>query len=401
VYWGLNAVKNAFDRRFMERLVEWGPRLLEFSYYFKGYAYIQQPYFYSNIEIVNRQNQNVAKNLLFLYEGTYYPVLLSESPQNNATVFDYVYEHPLICILSNGVQITIAQNNLINLYVENSPTNFVILRDYNVSFQKEGIINLANTEFNTIEEIPNTQPKNRLKNLCVELANSRKVKDIVPILSQDNAMSLEENGELLRHNSGYAIFYGTLKGFNRSLTRIGNSFDVDTITPKMGWSVISWRHRSNSQPTWCNVYAADLSYKVFGLVDGDSPVPYGQWGFSADRIGKLFSANSVSYKRIPDKTRVWENFINLGFPVYFVGGGHIETGWPDEGIPSVFGLGNKRWPNEPTKLDRSLIESLDHPNYTIGAGSLVGFKNYKGYNWLKSGGTNAFLYLGYLKNVYD
>jgi len=408
VYWGLNAVKNAFDRRFMERLVEWGPRLLEFSYYFKGYAYIKppNPYYYSEYETTSRTG-SINHPLSYYHDGNYYPVYFQGKPTQRALVFDHIIGHPLTTSLGSNNNLSISSTNSQNLYTNPSEQSYTLLSSINLNFQKENILNFEGTPYSNLDILPN----GNLKSYAESLINSKKVWriDTVEVLESGKKryyMQEVEYDELINISSNYLLFSGEFKGFGRSLSKIGTSVQVDSISPRMGWSVRYWRRFDYAQPTWCNVYAADLSYKVFGLVDGDSPVPYGQSGIGADSLLKVFSTNPTNYKQLSsaDKSNSWVNYINKGFPVYFVGHGHIESGWPDNIQPEIFGIGNKRWPNELINSNR-LINQNDM-SFSIGAGSSVGFKNFLGYSFLsnlngKFPNTKFFLYLGYLKKEYN
>ncbi len=175
---------------------------------------------------------------------------------------------------------------------------------------------------------------------------------------------------------------------------------ADQINEWQGLSMYS--HFRMAQPTWCNVFARELSHKVFG-----------HSAFSAGTCGDVlkndFQSKQDLYVELKgdskNKEVIW-GLINKGFPLYFIDDGHIETGFPDKYAYTSFRF---RFENDDryssglslSKYEQSdLIIGVDQDKFiVVGSGSSVGFKNdWKNYEWLE--GARKFVYLGYLKNRY-
>lgn len=405
VYWGLNAVKNAFDRRFMERLVEWGPRLLEFSYYYKGYSYITHPYYYFEYETTSRTG-SISHPLSYYHEGNYYPVYFQGKPTQRALVFDHIIGHPLTTSLGSNNNLSISSTNSQNLYTNPSEQSYTLLSSINLNFQKENILNFEGTPYSNYDALPN----GGLKTLAQYLVNSQRINTIEPNPSNQNRMHINE-GDIIRSNGSYRIYAGSINGFERNLSKIGTPVKVDSISPKMGWSVNWWNGFSFSQPTWCNVFAMDLSYKVFGLVDGDSPVPYGDGNNNANKLNEIFKGKEIDFinitsLRVEYHQNIWGQFINKGFPVYFSSlgllnsdgsrrSGHIETAFPSNIS------GNKSNKTYFNSLPGSNVLKPSSEHLSIGAGTYTGFKSYNEFSFLNTPSSDIFVYLGYLRKVYD
>ena len=102
---------------------------------------------------------------MYLYQGIYYSIFLTEKPDQQATIFDYLYNHPMYSIVSNETHIPISEQNFSSIYVQVTTTNIVSLSEYDYNFQKEQIINLSFTQYNTIEGIPSS--RQNLKDFCL------------------------------------------------------------------------------------------------------------------------------------------------------------------------------------------------------------------------------------------
>jgi hypothetical protein len=396
VYWGLNAVKNAFDRRFMENLVTIAPTMLEFKYYYKGYAYSGHHYYYAEYEDYSRHGQNIAKELFFLHEGVYYPVYLDEVLDRRAVVFDKFFEHPIYASLGNGNIILISETNLNSLYVQ-SQAGYTPFSEFNITFNRQDMLHFAGASFHSFSELP----AGELKNYVTSLINSRKVKEVKP--NSSDFMNDVETEELLYVNKRYAIHTGTTRQTVRS--QLGTPQEATPITPKIGWSIsLRWREVFHfAQPTWCNMFASDLSNLIYGKVGSDYPVPYGNSGKLASEIYDHFVAgvDYIEFSRNLDYGQggisnfIWTNYVNKGLPVYFSSRGnpgHIETAFPSGYINN--GTNRKYFDDE--NCGSTLVNAGS--NYlVVGAGGRVGFKSYERYAWLRNDATKIFLYLGYLK----
>jgi hypothetical protein len=71
VYKGINAVKNAFDRRFMKRMIEDAPERLKCRYYYKGYAFISTNSYYFKSDAQERKS-DMQEYVTYLIQGKYY-----------------------------------------------------------------------------------------------------------------------------------------------------------------------------------------------------------------------------------------------------------------------------------------------------------------------------------------
>lgn len=392
IYWGLNAVKNAFDRSYKDKLVTIAPAMLEFKYYYKGHAYSGHDYFFAEYEDFDRQGQNVTKELYFHHENNYYSVYLDDMPDRRAVAFDKFFEHPLHASLGNGNIILISDANSNSLHVHNQ-TGYTPYYDFDIAFNRQDILHFAGTN-HSYTELPNGE----LNDYVSGLINARKVREIVP--NNSDYMHEVETEEPLHVNKRYTIYTGTTRQTVRA--QLGTPQDATPVTPKMGWSISPlWRNEFRfAQPTWCNVYASDLSNLIYGMMGPDYPVPYGK---RASQIYDHFVAD-VDYIEISRdnfnseeviRNFLWTNFVNKGYPVYFSSRGnpgHIETAFPSGYVTN----GANRIYFDDANCGNTLVNPGS--NYlVVGAGGRTGFKSHERNAWLRNDATKIFLYLGYLK----
>jgi hypothetical protein len=387
---GLNALKNAYDDQFKEKLVEMGPKMLDFKYYYKGYSYIPHPYYYFEYVEMNRNSELNNKLEYWNNPGQYFDLYLKDWPNRKANVFNVDFGQSLIYKQNDN---NIVLNDFKTVYVKTISEDGKgshLFEEYPIHFQMKDLFDLENSTYSSVSEIPENS---NLGKLCDNLKNSNSIVKL-KIKGSKNKRQKVKTNEPVNYKSKYALFNGNLTGVDRD--NLWKPQDISKVTNKRGWGVKFWRQSrfSKNQPPWCNVFASDLSNYIYGKVNGNYPVPYGSGGMTAKQIHSHFSSKNNSYINLGkedenyDEEKIWE-LIDAGYPVYFSTTKHIETGFPDESKNN----GNKTYFNENRRYDNNNPISN---NTTIGAGSNVGYATFSDYRFLKFR-ADIFLYLEYLK----
>lgn len=356
--------------------------MLEYKYYYKGYTYIGTSYCYFEVENVNR-NSVLNEKLLYLNQGKYKKVYLQEQKEKQANLFDYYFGHKLY-----------AENNInlatTNLYIGSSSNviSHTKLVDYTKEkFSIDELFDYSQLPYKSFDKIPSKG----IYKIIPKLSDSKfiyRYKDI-----SRGRLTIQKSDEIINSTIRYKLHYGKLKGVDRK--RLWVSQDVSEVTKKIGWSV-GWQHNEH-QPTWCNVFAIDLSRHMYGEHDGDSPVPYGGGNNNANALYEFFKKNPNDYVNlnkllIKKPVLIWD-YINKGYTVYFSGKaniGHIETGFPNIKVQH-YGIFNKKRFNG-SKKNSSLNTKSKY--LSIGAGGITGYKSYDQYSFLAK--STKYLYLKYL-----
>jgi hypothetical protein len=389
IYKGLNAVKNAYDRRFQQKLIGRSPVMLFCRYYYKGYTCISTDSYYFQNTTVNRPD-NLKQTVLYLHPGVYNNVYLQKWNSYRATVFDVLLGHDLSVAFENDV---LPPNNISieQLYI-NEGGVYNHLKSLNINFDTKDLFNYSATHYNSYEDAlaSNNFPyleelKNSKEILVIDLSGKKKV---APLMT-DNSMVP------VAHSTLYNLRHDKIEGANTSdLINGTDNPQADEITPEQVWGHPFW----TKLQTWCNVYAQYLSRYVYGVIDGDFLVPSKGGNMNANSLFDHFNG-SPHYKELPKNEEIWTKYINKGYPVYFSqkkdgGSGHIETGFPEILSGSKY---NKQKFSDVENRNRL----LGYDKFVIGAGSIVGFKSYDEYKWIRNTETKAFLALQYLANEYE
>jgi hypothetical protein len=385
---GLNALKNAYDDQFKEKLVEMGPKMLDFKYYYKGYSYIPHPYYYFEYVETSRTAELNNKLEYWNNPGQYFDLYLKDWPNRKANVFNADFGQSLIYKQNDN---DIVLNDFKTVYVKTISEDGKgshLFEEYPIHFQMKDLFDLENSTYSSVSEIPENS---NLGKLCDNLKNSNSIVKL-KIKGSKNKRQKVKTNEPVNYKSKYALFNGNLTGVDRD--NLWKPQDISKVTNKRGWGVKFWRQSrySKNQPPWCNVFASDLSNYIYGKVNGNYPVPYGSGNYNAEKIYNHFNSDK-NYEEIKNsESKIWK-FINAGYPVYFITKTHIETGFPDKSKNK----GNKKY------FHSSLKYNYNNPSSnfcTIGAGTYVGYKTYKEYYFLDSDDTKKVLYLEYLKKNY-
>jgi len=404
LYFGLNALKNAFDQQFKKKLEDMGPKMLSFKYYYKGYSYIPQYYCYFKYEETER-NESLNKELQYkLGSGlnmSYNDIYLKNWDSQKANVFNADIDQELIYFLNGSEQ---EISDIENIYVKTNEQGSQIFSEYNNHITKNDLFDFSNCTHSTIDNIPKTISTNKLRKISTELANSDSIIKLEWNEGKKKYRKIKENIPV-NSSSLYKVYNGPVYGVNRN--NLFNQQEVSKITSEIGWSL--WPNASYNQATWCNVYASDLSRYIYGEVDGDSPIPYGTQGYSANDLNDKLNSNKSAFIKLNhlephnDPANIWK-YINKGFPIYFSKKGDIipntnkrKSGHIETGISIQTALKNKIY-YESTGEDNNKID-FSSKKITIGAGTYTGFKTYLKFKFLLN--AEVFLYLGYLKKDYQ
>jgi hypothetical protein len=388
VYKGINAVKNAYDRRFQQKLIEHAPKMLMCRYYYKGYTSITTYSYYFRNATINR-NAEFRLPLVYLHQGVYHAVYLNNWNITRANAFDNLIGHALLSV-----------NNIIphaNLLYTQDGTIYKNISILNLNFEPKDLFDYTRTGHSTFESVAQQAEFNfveKLKNskniLTMDLSNKKQLTSV-----QQDGLTVP-----VSHNTLYKLTKDTIHGPTASnLYNAEDNAQADSISVAQLWGHPFW----SGYPTWCNVYAQYLSRHIYGQVNGDYLVPSQGGTMNANKLFDYFS-NSPHYivlDKISDNDikKIWE-YVNKGYPVYFSrknpnGSGHIETG-----VPPIFTVVYNKQGFFDEKNTTNLLKTGDN-KFLIGAGSTVGFKSYEGYSWSKKEETKAFIALGYLSKEYE
>lgn len=386
VYKGMNAVKNAYDRRFQQKLIEHAPKMLKCRYYYKGYTSITTYSYYFRNVTTNRHAE-LRLPIVYLHQGVYNAVHLKNWSETRANVFDNLIGHELLSINNTTPQADL-------LYTQDG-TVYRNLSISNLSFDTKDLFDYSRTGHSTFENVVR-QPEFGF----VETLKNSKTIMTMDLSNKKQLTAMQQNGLTIpiSHNTLYKLIKDTIHGPTASNLYNGeDNAQADSISAAQLWGHPFW----SGYPTWCNVYAQYLSRHIYGQVNGDYLVPSQGGTMNANRLFDYFNS-SPHYKSLnkDNPEEIWE-FINKGYPVYFskseVGkSGHIETGFPANIVVNI-------WNGKIFGQENSNVSILNATNnkLVIGAGGTVGFKSYDKYNWIKNDKTRAFLALQYLNNVYD
>jgi len=387
---GLNAVKNAFDRGFQDELIKFAPKMLLCRYYYKEYSCRFEDT-YSNYfqNTTTNRAAELQQSVVYLNQnGQYDDVYLNNWKTMRANVFDALLGHELradnITPLSDMLYVTENKDN----YKQFSTLNLIFDTKDLFDYSQTGLstFDKVQTEFKFVETL-----KNSKNVMTVDLDSSRHVK------------SQLENGNTIpvSVNTLYKLTKDVIHGPKEiNLINAEDNDNVNHISKEQIWGHQVW----TSYQTWCNVFAQYLSRHIYGMMNGDFLVPSKKGNMNANALFAYFSSSPDCFE-LPKDDKIWEKYINKGYPVYFSalgklngngtrGSGHIETGFPE--IPRVGGKYNKREFDNPQNTG-GLLGSKD---FVVGAGGTVGFKSYNEYPWLQKGDTKAFLALKYLEIEY-
>ena len=350
---GLNAVKNAFDRSFQQKMISNIPPLLPQKKYYKGYSYAGFNWF--NFEVVENQDK-LPYDLETLYqedENQNY-VLLSEEQSvkslldNQSTVFTLYNEEYLKVseteVSTKGESIYYEEANLL----DNSDIH--------------NIYGPAKTEI-----LSNIHTFKELK--CIQEPN-KKVKTLIYLFNDtENALSQQHKIKVITGE-------------------VGVEGEVDE------YNGLSWYGKTKfslNQPTWCNQFVRDLTKNTY--FKGEFILR----AVSAEYMNNDFNANPTKFENITktDKNIIWNSYINKGYLVFFSDKGHIEVGFPDN---KHYLNMRERHPDDIRYPNTSSNSQSEKKQLTIGAGTTVGYKLAD--TWATKNSVEKFLYLDYLNYEY-
>jgi hypothetical protein len=385
----LYAFAQCFNLNYANTIKEYGPKMVECRYYRKGYTcsfggltFVTKVTDKQRDEMLNTKLEyeiSKDKNGVLTYKDVYV------DENNLATIFDYLMDKKLYYPETPNPPKSIDLIEVKDLLKLRRIDTYNYLSELKIDFNKEDIFKFENdgsakvVDIVSYSTLGNKIPK--LKEFCdialcsstiVELTK-KKINNVdvfkpfptetntnyktqynfyirnVPATSISYLINGEDNPEaiFLEENEGYALGFGTFR---------------------------------KCRPTWCNVFARYLASKYFT----QEVVPDKR----ANDIHKYFCENSINngggnraYVQIDkdDKLIIWSDYVNRGFPVYFTisanGHGHIETGFPANMLPTSEYYNYK----ENSGKNTSCINPQSYDLMSIGAGGMLGYKNYEGY----------------------
>jgi hypothetical protein len=376
VYKGINAVKNAYDRRFMNKMIDNVDKLTTKKKYYKGYTYTAYEYYL----LENEPNTNILPyNFCDIYaqvpNGKIVPVHSQLSsyrtlPNILSSKYNFVYNDtlnqyvPYIPILDD-------------IYVKNNQGSFI---KYTITgYTKEHYVyaeNGAKFVFNSQSHVNKI-----IETPYVYMGWERK--------KINNTWTQDLIFDSTRYycDQQYRVVY-----------RKGMFNAEEQIDTKRG--VSRWPNFEYGQPTWCNQFARDLSKEMYGTyIIGSLSANdlFDSFTDSDNFVSLMDIKNTATINNESGEDKIWQNYVDKGFLVFYVKknsgkSGHIETCFPNGTTNSKTQQRrhneDTRYPNEnipePAGSDKKLF---------VGAGSTVGYKNQK--NWRND--ATPFLYLGFFK----
>ncbi|MFP4047843.1 MAG: hypothetical protein ACLFT4_08835, partial [Bacteroidales bacterium] len=211
---GLNALKNAYDDQFKKRLVEMGPKMLDFKYYYKGYSYIPQSYYYFEYEETSRSIE-LGNKLEYWHNpgqnSTYFDLYLKDWPDRKATVFNADFGQNLIYKQDEQ---NVDLNDFQTVYVKTvseEGTGSHLFIEYPFHFQMNDLFDLENCSYPSVSEIPENS---NLGKLSDELKSSDSIVKL-KIRGSKNKRQKVKTNEPVNYKSKYALFNGNLTGVDR------------------------------------------------------------------------------------------------------------------------------------------------------------------------------------------
>jgi hypothetical protein len=311
-----------------------------------------------------------------------YNVFLKKWADIRANVFDVLYGHELLSVLSNNAITENVNKDL--LYVD----SHLHIGELKITINSEDLFEYDRNIYKSLEDptLKNNFPfveslKNSKEVMIMDLSTYGKV---IPMQKEDKTFPVS-------HTTLYRLIKNDIIGANMSkVLNAEDDVQADSISIEQIWGSPAYRAK---YPTWCNVFAQYLSFHVYG----DYLVPLNK---NANAIFDFFNT-SPHYIELDksNSAEIWTKYINKGYPVYFSKNesgksGHIETGFPNVSNVNIY---NKQGFADIENSSRLLGGDNQ---YVIGAGATVGFKSYKSYNWLSNDKTKAFLSLKYLEIEY-
>jgi hypothetical protein len=373
VYKGINAVKNAYDRRFMNKMIDNVDKLIAEKKYYKGYTYTVYEYYL----LENEPNTNILPyNFCDIYAQVPNGKIVSIHSQFSSyrtlpnilsSKYNFVYNDtlnqyvPYIPILDD-------------IYVKNNQGSFI---KYTITgYTKEHYVyaeNGAKFVFNSQSHVNKI-----IETPYVYMGWERK--------KINNTWTQDLIFDSTRYycDQQYRVVY-----------RKGMFNAEEQIDTKRG--VSRWPNFEYGQPTWCNQFARDLSKEMYGT--------YIIGSLSANNLFDTLSTSKdfASLQTIKSKKngedKIWQNYIDRGFLVFYLkknsgSSGHIETCFPN-GI-SNDKIYQKRHSDDTRYPEENIpVSTSSYTNLFIGAGSSVGYKYSP--EWRNKIDTTPFLYLGFLK----
>lgn len=392
----INALKNSFDLRFKEKLITESQNLFKINYYYRHYAFIPFAYYYFETQIdENFGNINISFDDAITHDK---PLFVNNG--GVATINDLYSDNDLSYNV-NGTNYNIDKaNDLIYLISGGSRT---IITNYS-NFKNKVYIDLSNAFVKSNNELVcfNSIAEYQSKNY---FAKTTHLKYLYSILEKIKDSDKHFKAWNYIDNDGVSFYEAPKYNFCQVKVFSNIAQKGDYIGNINRTSIYQ------SDPTWCNKYALELSNRIYGEDPNTnrSPVPYDndeQKECTANMLYSFFLKHTDIYIEIKEKSvDIWDDYINKGYPVYFSsynsnGSGHIETGFPDNSI----NIGNNNlsddFQEDLSNFTTTNYNSGNKKYCSVGAGATTGFKTFNEYGFLKNT-SKAFLYLGYLEKEYN
>jgi hypothetical protein len=288
---GLNAVKNAFDRRFQQRMVNAVDNLLAKKKYYKGYTYSVDNFYTLESEV---NTKILPYDFCTVYAQIPNIGILPISPQspfdtNSALSNILSQKNSFVYSASDGQHISL-KPALDDMYVKNNQSTFVKYKEtgytkenYVYSENNAAYILNAQSHINRIIENPYVYSRWERQKI-----NKKWTQDLV------------FDSTLYYCEQQYHVVY-----------RKGQFATAEQIDEKRGIS--RWPDFEYGQPTWCNQFARDLSKEMYGN--------YIIGSLSANQLFDFFTksndcASLMGVKKMKEDD-IWKNYVDKGYLVFY------------------------------------------------------------------------------------
>jgi hypothetical protein len=380
VYKGINAVKNAYDRSFINKMQEIADRLIQERKYYKGYSFGSYPYYTLESEATQTiLPYDFCNFYAYVSNGNFNVISTVGDPNdfsnNNATLSAVLTQKNLVVANINDIRLY-SPITIDNIYVNSSNIYPYSYKKYiETGFTKENYVYAKNNAaliLNSQKQIDKII-ENPYTFLRWERGKINKIWTQVLIFSDD----------LFYCDQQYRVVY------KKGMFTSGDQ--VDEIN-----GISQWVSFTECQPTWCNQFARQLSKEIYNdkeLWDANK---------TANALFKFFTNNFdyISLKDIKEENEnnIWSNYVDKGFLVFYSKSedgqsGHIETCFPNKNTSGKTYQkrysGDTRYPNDNTPKPAGADKNL-----FIGAGGNVGYKGIDN-DFRKN--AEPFLFLGFLK----
>ena len=380
---GLNAVKNAFDRRFMNKMPEIAENMMREKKYYKGYSYATYPYY-------GFQSEQNLSPLGYDFCDFYIK-------KTDEEFIELLYDEENISVKNTVVASILSGKRFLNPLIEPS----LIYYDeekFHIKDNKGNFVKYASTGF----------PKTGY------IVVNNTTKSDIPVKAQNDIDFIIKNPLAFSHWDSQKVNakWSRVSIFRENTFYCDQSYFVKLTVGVFEsgelvytWNgIASWAHFAEGQATWCNQFARDLSAQMYlsylknkngfeVLRNTGSDGMYDDFNNNRNKYVDITDFNKEKENMNYEKpNQLWSIFVDKGYLVFYSYPGHIETCFPNN-LKTNSNKYSRTRHIEDIRYNNVSNTSAPYLNKFVGAGSSVGYKKQTD-EWIKK--AKAFLYLEYL-----